>query len=120
MDALWREGVRTLNPALLREAANLTWHDASASDFATGYGGRTVRVLQARSIQALDPGSLAVGDLAVVSNVHILQYLGDGRWIQADPGVWRVVVLAMTDDDLWLRKPAVIVRWRLLAGDGVE
>jgi hypothetical protein len=60
----------------------------------------------------LEPGDLAVTDLGL----HILAYVGGGRWIQADPEIGSVVTLNGRDDDnIWFRVPVTIHRWRVLA-----
>ncbi len=44
-----------------------------------------------------------------------MAYLGDNRWIEADPGIGRVViVLVPSSDNGWFRTPMKIVRWNVL------
>jgi protein tyrosine phosphatase (PTP) superfamily phosphohydrolase (DUF442 family) len=46
------------------------------------------------------------------SGVHVLCYLGDGRWIQAEPAIRRVVVLnGRTDENAWFNVPVNVYRW---------
>lgn len=59
---------------------------------------------------------LVPGDLAVTtSGVHILAYAGEGKWIQADPGIGAVATLdGRTADNVWFRTPVTTHRWQLL------
>jgi hypothetical protein len=58
-----------------------------------------------------------VGDLAVAAHgLHILAYLGDGRWIQADPNAGKVIIEAVPSKNSWMQGPVKIVRWRVLNG----
>lgn len=54
------------------------------------------------------------GDLAVTSNgIHIMAYLGDNRWIEADPGIRRVITVTVpANENNWFRIPVNIVRWK--------
>lgn len=49
------------------------------------------------------------------SGVHVLIYLGDREWIQADPGYARVVRMTVPSEDAWFAMPVVMVRWRVLS-----
>lgn len=63
------------------------------------------------SAERLEPG-----DFAVTSDgVHVLAYLGDRRWIQADPAAGEVVVDETPSDDRWFRAPVHVMRWVALA-----
>ena len=110
-------GLRTGNGALTRGALSLWWHDCSAKAMRDEYRGLTTRLFETDSINEAPRGRLQPGDLAVTaSGVHVLIYLGDGRWIQADPGYGRVVTMTVPTEDLWFNLPVVMMRWRVLAG----
>ena len=122
MDALFLEGVKTFNPGLVRESIKLWWYDTTARVLGEA-NGPTVAVtapakgpLETPSINLLDHAKLLPGDLAVTtSGIHVLAYLGDQQWIEADPGVGRVVLAkAPSQDNPWLSSPVNIVRWKLL------
>jgi hypothetical protein len=116
MDACVREGFRTWNGGLFRHALDLWWHDESAEALGEGYRALTVPVVQAKSLNALDSSAVQVGDLAVAGDgVHILAYLGNNRWIQADPGVGKVIVETVPSKNSWMGGPVKIVRWSNLA-----
>ena len=64
----------------------------------------------------MDYANLSPGDLAVTDNgVHVMVYLGDGKWIQADPGIGAVATLdGRTADNGWFHVPVTTHRWRVL------
>jgi hypothetical protein len=57
---------------------------------------------------------LQSGDVVVTqSGVHTLAYLGDCRWIEADPLAGAVItVQAPAAKNPWFEQPMKIVRWR--------
>lgn len=81
-DALWREGLLMLNGGLIREALRQWWFDASAKALAQGYRGYLVPLPERGTIRTMAYDGLQPGDLAVTeSGIHVVCYLGDGRWI---------------------------------------
>src|SRR5690606_26471369 len=95
----------------------LWWNDCTAS--VMGEGGELTKVhAEARSVNEANAAALLPGDLAVTTNgVHVLAYVGDGRWIEADPGVGRVITLPVPEPrNAWFNTPVRIVRWRVLEG----
>jgi hypothetical protein len=116
IDALFRRGVRTFDAGLVRQAISLWWHDCTAKSLGEQHLGLTVRLFDTPSVNALDHSKVLAGDLAITSNgVHIMAYLGDHRWIEADPGAGRVItVTAPSADNPWFRGPMQIVRWSIL------
>lgn len=115
MDACLQEGVRTWNGGLCRHALDLWWHDESAQALGQGYHDLTTHVIDAPSLNALDPLVVQVGDLAVAGDgVHVLAYLGNGRWIQADPDAGKVIIETVPSKNPWMKGSVKIVRWQLL------
>jgi len=116
INALFQRGVRTGDGGSIRDAADLWWHDCTASALGAGNGGQTVSVLDTPSVNALDHSSIVPGDLAVTSDgIHIMAYLGENRWIEADPAAGRVItVTAPSKDNGWFATPMRIVRWKRL------
>jgi cell wall-associated NlpC family hydrolase len=114
--ALVQEGLATANPALLRHALAHWWHDASARALAQGYRDYTIPLQVEGTLKKLDTTSLLPGDLAVTfDGIHLIVYLGDNRWIQADPSTERVITLnAQTDSNLWFNIGVTLHRWTLL------
>ncbi|MFO0595085.1 MAG: NlpC/P60 family protein [Myxococcaceae bacterium] len=115
-DALAAEAVRTWNPALARAALEVWWFDASAKALGEGYRGWTREVTRGPQLRALDVGALEPGDLAVTQDgLHVLAYLGDGRWIQADPVPMRVHQDRVSASSTgWYSAPVVVWRWVVL------
>ncbi len=101
------------NPSSLRTALDLWWHDCSARALRDSYRGFTIPLLQSPSILSLDPAILMPGDLAVTSDgIHVLAYLGDRRWIEADPSAGRVLVVSTPTDNPWFGVPVTILSWK--------
>jgi hypothetical protein len=120
--ALWKEGLKTANPALMRSAAKLWWRDASARALAAEYDGQTRRIGEFGSISEIDDVRLRVGDLAVTADgVHVLVNVGQGEWSEADPDEKKVLVLKAKEEaekpNSWLKVPVTLVRWRMLLED---
>ncbi len=115
-DALLAYGFKHFNGRAFRGYVEQWWFDASAKALGEGYRGYTNPIGSAGTIQEMDYNRLIPGDLAVTtSGVHILAYAGDGRWIQADPGIGCVATLdGRTADNGWFRVPVTTHRWQLL------
>ena len=118
---LWKEGVLTANPRLIREAASLWWNDASARALASHHRQQTRFVAEVEALAPSKTSRFLPGDLAVtMDGVHVLAYLGDDKWIEADPDLGRVVLLPIStpsaDSNVWLKVPVRVVRWTLLDG----
>lgn len=61
---------------------------------------------------------LLPGDLAVTSDgVHIMAYLGNEQWFEADPAFGEVVILRKGESDQWLQTSVELLRWRCLGND---
>ena len=114
IDSLFLRGIRTFDSGLARYAIWLWWHDCTARDFGEGHG-FTTRLFSTPSINALDQTTILPGDLAVTSaGVHIMAFLGDNQWIEADPDIGRVVTVSVpSKDNLWFHEPMNIVRWNI-------
>jgi hypothetical protein len=115
--AILRQGLTTLNGGAVRQALLHWWHDASAMALGEGYRGYTLPLKRGGTIREMDYAGLRPGDLAVTdSGVHILAYLGDDLWIQADPGAHKVLTLngRIADND-WFRTPVKLHRWKELS-----
>jgi hypothetical protein len=116
IDGMWCAGWTRMKPALVRQSLDLWWHDATADDMLHGYAGRMTEVLATPSINALDHSRIRAGDLAVTAfGNHVMAYLGENRWIEADPTAMRVIeVSAPAGENEWFRAPMHVMRWRLL------
>jgi hypothetical protein len=113
INALVKEGVRTLNGRALRSAVEMWWYDTSARALRDGYRNQTVKLTDAASINTLDHSLLQAGDIAVTENgVHVMAYVGQNIWIEADPAIGKVVkVKTPSEDNGWFKAPVQVMRW---------
>ena len=116
IDAFLVDAIRYARPDSARRALSLWWHDCSALALSEEYRGLTLPVTKTRSVNALDHSLILPGDLAVTTNgAHVMAYLGEQRWIEADPEVGRVItVTAPTTENPWFTAPMTIMRWSVL------
>lgn len=114
-ETLRQRGWTEKDPGSFREAFRIWWFDSSAQELGRGYSGRTQRILEATNVRTIDTSRLVAGDLAVVARgVHVMGYLGNNEWIEADPGIHRVIRIKSNDKNSWLDSSAVVVRWNIL------
>ena len=115
-DALFSRGIRTFNPSLVRESLWLWWNDTTARVIGEGYDGRTCPVTTTPTLNILNYSLLKPGDLAVTaSGDHVMAYLGDRKWIAADPAEKRVTVFKIPEKrNGYFSTPMKIVRWQVL------
>ncbi len=118
IDANLHRGMKTFNPALLRRAFSLWWHDSSALAMKQGYRGQTQLLFTASSLNDADYTRLQTGDIAVTqSSAHVLAYVGDRTWIEADPNALfgdKVVQIQVPTRNAWFHSPMSLMRWRQL------
>ncbi len=115
-DALFSQGLKTLNGRAMRMGLEQWWFDTSASAMRKGYRGFTApRNIEGR-IESLSTEGIQPGDLAVTtSGVHVLVYLGDGEWIQADPSAKKVNIQhGGSEQNAWFTLPVEIHHWSQL------
>jgi cell wall-associated NlpC family hydrolase len=117
IQANFHQGIKTLNPSLVRQGLAMWWFDLSALALRDGERSWTTRLFQADSINSIDPARLLPGDLAATADgVHILAYIGDKKWIEADPGERKTIVVAIPERiNYWFGVPVDILRWQQLA-----
>jgi len=115
-DALLKYGFRHANGLAFRTWLEHWWFDASAKALSEGYSGYTHPTGTSGTIRKMDYASVEPGDLALTRDgIHALVYAGDGKWIQADPGLGAVATLdGRTDENPWFRLPVTLHRWQLL------
>lgn len=117
INANLKEGLRSLNPALLREAFLLFWNDRTARALGEGADGLLFKTGEAKSINELDHSTLCPGDIAVSQNgAHVMAYLGESTWIEADPGPGKVIKVTIPEEkNPWFCTPVRLFRWRSCA-----
>ena len=118
IDADFKRGWKTANPGLLRASLALWWFDSTAKALGEEYRGQSRHLFDAASISGLDHSKLLPGDFAVTSSgVHTLAYLGNEVWIEADPGVGKVIRLKVSEGHVWFNGPVRLMRWRQLQSE---
>lgn len=113
IDANVAMGIETGNPKLLRRAFFVWWYDCAADALGNEYRNMTTKVIDASSLDdlrdRLQPGDLVVG---LPDGFHVLAYLGNNQWIEADPTPGKVVTISTTEKSkLWEGIPVRLVRW---------
>jgi hypothetical protein len=92
-DALWEDGLKHANGAAFREWARQWWFDTSAKALGENYRDFTRPTGVSGKLRDLDFSKLVSGDLAITADgSHVMIYLGNSDWIQADP-----ILLTVTD-----------------------
>ena len=116
IDSAFCRGFQSFSPGLVRYAIWLWWNDCTADDLGEGNLHMTLHVLDTPSINLLDHSRILPGDLAVTAGGgHIMAYLGSNIWIEADPGVGRVITVSVPcETNAWFCEPMRIMRWSLL------
>ena len=112
--ALVDRGFASLDSATMRSAFTLWWRDTNAIQLGKGAHGLTLPIgdgspLPMRAAQNVRPGDLAV----TTSGSHVLAYLGDHRWIEADPDVARVQIVDLNTSPI-ADQEVLLVTWRWL------
>ena len=104
-----------MNPALIRTGVYLWWHDCSARALGEEFKQLTFSLTNAASINRLDASGLRSGDLAVTEDgIHVLAFLGDAHWIEADPDGKQVLIIEVPSTNSWFGVPVKLVRWSQL------
>lgn len=114
VDALLSRGISTWNPGLIRKALLMWWNDTSALELRDNRH-LTAELLQVQSVNTLDHSLIQPGDL-VSNGTHIMAYIGDQRWIEADPGKERVIIVTAPAHNGWFQCPMTVLRWTHLVG----
>lgn len=117
IDACFYSGTANLDPGLIRHGLSLWWNDTSAKALGEEYQGLTKHLFDSEELTTLDHSKLQPGDMAVTADgVHIMAYLGEEIWTEADPGQLKVIkVHAPTTTIGWFRNPVRILRWSMLS-----
>ncbi|MES2661448.1 MAG: NlpC/P60 family protein [Verrucomicrobiota bacterium] len=115
-DALLENGLQQGNGAAFREWARQWWFDTSAKALGENYRGVTRPTGVRGKLRDLDFSQLVRGDLAITADGrHVMIYLGNGEWIQADPGPFKVSIgKPATDPNPWFDTMVLIQRWTIL------
>ena len=105
-------GLTTLNPRALRYAFSLWWHDCTARALRDQYRNFTIPIFTEQSINSINRHLIMPGDIAVTANgIHVLAYIGNSRWIEADPDIMEVIELSVPTKNKWFTVPVNVMRW---------
>jgi hypothetical protein len=115
MDAEWSYAFAHADPTAVRRALWIWWNDQSALAMGQHDRGSTVLLERVSSLSECPPERYLPGDFAILNGVHVVAALGTGVWIEADPAQGRVLVLPRGSDNAWLKVPATLIRWSVLA-----
>ena len=115
-DALLADGWNRGNGAAFREWLKQWWFDTSAKAMGESYRGFTRSLGIKGRLKELDFSRLHPGDLAVTSSgVHVMIYVGEGEWIQAEPKLGKVVTSdPRIDPSAWFDMEVGVHRWTIL------
>ena len=115
-DALWETGMKNGNGEAFRKWAEQWWFDTSAKALGQNYRGFTRPVGISGKLCDLDCDRLMPGDLAVTADGrHVLVYLREGKWIQADPMASKVIIgHGRRDQIAWFNSLVTMHRWMVL------
>lgn len=115
-DALWAEGIKNSNGTAFREWARQWWYDTSAKALGENYRRFTRPTGVRGKLRDLDFTTLARGDLGITTDGrHVMVYLGNRQWIQADPGPFKVTIGdPATDPNPWFDSEVRMQRWTVL------
>jgi hypothetical protein len=115
-DALWEAGWENGNGMAFRKWAEQWWFDTSAKALGQNYRGFTRPLGISGKLMDLDCDFLSPGDLAVTADGrHVLVFLREGKWIQADPMASKVTIgHAKRDQIAWSDSFVTMHRWMVL------
>ena len=112
--ALIDEAIRAPDPALLRAALTLWWRDTNALQLGKGGKGLTLSIGDGLPMPMRTAPNLRPGDLAVTTTgSHVLAYLDESRWIEADPDVARVHIVDLHTSPI-AGQEVLLVTWSWL------
>ncbi len=114
ISANFKQGLISLNPQLIRNGISLWWYDAGADALRDEYRNYTRRGAEYESINQIDYTQIKPGDMAVSTDgQHIFAYQGNQTWIEADPGVLRVIKVKTPEpNNSWFHVPVYLLQWR--------
>ncbi len=114
--ANFKQGLLSFNPVLIRTGLDMWWHDAGADALRDEYRNYTKKGQKYDSINKLDHSTIQPGDMAVTADgEHILAYVGEKTWIEADPGYLKVMKVKIPEpENIWFNVPVYVLQWRQL------
>ncbi len=117
IDACMDLGISRLDLGLIQQAISWWWNDVSAEAMGKEYAGLTRKISEVPKLNTLDHHGLEPGIIAVTQGGHhVMAYIGEERWIEADPSEGKVIVVhAPSTANGWFRGPMRLLEWTLLS-----
>ena len=99
----------------LRLAFQNWWLDASAAALANGYPYYVTRLEKEGTVSDICATDLSPGDLAITEDgVHVMVFLGEDRWISADPIQGKVIIESSAANNPWFKEKVKFYTWTVL------
>ena len=115
---LIREALLESSGLEAKARADILASSCSSKDLREGCRGELSFVADVSNLNSLNHDKIQPGDIAVVGNeigIHTLAYIGDKKWIHADPVAQKVIVSEVRDNNgYWFNMKARILRWNAL------
>ncbi|MDQ2086787.1 NlpC/P60 family protein [Herbivorax sp. ANBcel31] len=117
IDAYVKLGAKNFSPQYIRKAVYLWVNDFSTRVMEDGYEDLFVSIISVEGLNQFDHSMIREGDIMVTENgLHTMAYIGNDKWIQADPMHEKVIIeKAPSDSNNWYEEPAIILSWSNLA-----
>ena len=102
----------SLKNGRITEALDLWLYDSSAKAISEAYRDRSYRITTLKSAYQ-QSDLLLPGDMAVTTDgIHLMVFLGNNKWIQADPLAGKVhTAQSDKDQNNWFSSSITIIRW---------
>ena len=99
----------------LRLALQNWWLDASAAALANGYQNYVTWLEKEGTVSDIRANALSPGDLAITKDgVHVMVFLGEDRWISADPIQGKVIIESSAANNPWFEEKVKFYTWTVL------
>jgi len=99
----------------LKLAIQNWWLDASAAALANGYQNYVTWLQKEGTVSDIRENALSPGDLAITEDgVHVMVFLGEDRWISADPIRGKVIIESSNANNPWFREKVKFYTWTVL------
>ncbi len=111
-DALWSEAWKHANGFAFRSWLEQWWHDSSALAMSQAHRGATRSLGLSAPLWEFDESKLLPGDLAIKDNGrHVVVFLGNHQWIEADPTLAKVHIWTPAPSDGAWYADMSLYRW---------
>jgi len=111
--ALFSYSLQSFNSEALRLCISQWWFDSSAKAMSENYRFYLNPIAIEGTVKGLDTSLLEKGDLAITADgVHVIVYLKENLWIQADPFKRKVIITdSKSGTNSWFDDEVKIYRW---------